>query len=175
MTIKKAHIIGFFFSSLLGALLHFVFEWSGGSPLVGALTPVNESTWEHLKLLAMPMLLFAIAEHYSYGRRTPGFLSARAVSILLGMGVIICGYYTYKGVWGQDVAAVNIILFVAGVLAAYCYSYKALRNRRCHPDTDNRAKLGIALLLILFVVFTFYPPHIGLFLDPLTGGYGIIR
>ena len=34
-----------------GVLLHFAYEWSGNNPLVGAFSAVNESTWEHLKLI----------------------------------------------------------------------------------------------------------------------------
>ena len=39
--------------SLLGTLLHFTYRWSGRNPLIA---PVNESVWEHMKLLFFPML-----------------------------------------------------------------------------------------------------------------------
>ena len=38
-------------SAALGTLLHFVYEWSGGSPWAAAVSAVNESTWEHMKIL----------------------------------------------------------------------------------------------------------------------------
>ena len=43
-------IIGTFFIIIAGSLLHFVYEWTGYSDIMGLFTPVNESVWEHLKL-----------------------------------------------------------------------------------------------------------------------------
>ena len=40
-----------------GTLFHFIYEWSGFHPLAGLFAPVNESTWEHLKMLFFPVLL----------------------------------------------------------------------------------------------------------------------
>ena len=44
-------IAGFFFVSVVGTLLHFLFEWRGESRLVALIAPVNESIWEHMKLV----------------------------------------------------------------------------------------------------------------------------
>ena len=43
-------LIGFAFTGAVGTLLHFVYEWTGGNPLIAAFCAVNESTWEHMKL-----------------------------------------------------------------------------------------------------------------------------
>ena len=51
---------GFLFTGALGTLLHFVYEWSGGSALAACVSAVNESTWEHMKLLFFPMLLYSL-------------------------------------------------------------------------------------------------------------------
>ena len=42
-------VLGLIFVLAAGNLLHFVYEWCGGSPIAGALASVNESTWEHMK------------------------------------------------------------------------------------------------------------------------------
>ena len=44
---------------ILGTLLHFLYEWTGYNYLVGFISPVNESTWEHLKLLFFPVLFLS--------------------------------------------------------------------------------------------------------------------
>lgn len=53
-------IAGILSVSLLGTLLHFTYRWSGRNPLIGLIAPVNESVWEHMKLLFFPMLLFGL-------------------------------------------------------------------------------------------------------------------
>ena len=45
----------------MGTLLHFLFDWTGGNAVVALFSAVNESIWEHLKLLFYPMVLFAVA------------------------------------------------------------------------------------------------------------------
>ena len=55
---KKYVVIGFFVVGILGTLFHFVYDWSGQMWFVGLFVPVNESTWEHMKLLFVPMLIY---------------------------------------------------------------------------------------------------------------------
>ena len=53
---------GFAFATLGGTILHFLYDWTGGSILVAPFSGVNESTWEHMKLLFFPMLLFSLVQ-----------------------------------------------------------------------------------------------------------------
>ena len=53
-------LAGFLFTGALGVLLHFLYEWSGGNTLAAAFSAVNESTWEHMKLLFFPMYDFSV-------------------------------------------------------------------------------------------------------------------
>ena len=41
-------------AAFLGTLNHFLYFLSGQSPIVALFCPVNESVWEHLKLLYFP-------------------------------------------------------------------------------------------------------------------------
>ena len=56
----KWQLIGFVTTVICGVLLHFLYEWSGESIWVAPISAVNESTWEHMKLLFIPMFIFAI-------------------------------------------------------------------------------------------------------------------
>lgn len=60
MNSKKLFIWGFLFMSVIGTLLHFVYEWSGNNSIVRLFAPWNESTWEHMKLLFFPMLVLVL-------------------------------------------------------------------------------------------------------------------
>ena len=51
---------GFTFTSVMGTLLHFLYELSGGRLWAAVISGVNESTWEHMKLLFWPLFLFAL-------------------------------------------------------------------------------------------------------------------
>ncbi len=174
MKLKKAHIAGFVFSVLIGTALHFLYEWSGGVSIVGVFSAVNESVWEHLKLIFVPMIVFGIIEYFVYGRKLENFLLVRLLSILLGMAVTVVTFYTYSGIIGTEFLPIDIFIFIASVYVAYRFSYKLLQTDKFTSScSKGMAILGLLLLVACAVVFTFAPPHINLFLDPTSGTYGI--
>ena len=171
---KKLQTAGFVFTIVAGTLLHFAYEWSGECALVGAFSAVNESVWEHLKMLVVPMLLFGIVEYFIYGKRKENFIPVRFLSILLGMAVIVAVFYTYSGIIGREFFVADILLFVLAVYTAYRFSYRMLQTDKFSSKLSRGLALaGIIVLAVLFVVFTFAPPHIGIFRDPTSGAYGI--
>lgn len=174
------HIAGFIFTVIAGTLLHFIYDWQGGL-LAAILGAVNESTWEHLKLLFWPMLLFGIFEYFRYGKNMNGFIPVKTASILLGLLTVIVLFYTYTGILGFHVSALDIGIFVFAVFLSYFFSARTLDL----ADTAQEPKgfwqssfvqtasvITLLALIICFIVFPFYPPHIGLFLDPVSQTYG---
>ena len=65
---------GFVFVSLLGSVLHFVYSWTNESVLVAPFSAINESTWEHMKIMFFPSLVFAIVETRYLGKKFDNFL-----------------------------------------------------------------------------------------------------
>ena len=169
--IKKFGIISTIFIIVLGTILHFTYEWSNNNPAVGAFSAVNESTWEHLKLLFFPILITTIIGYFYYGKNIPNFLCAKVYEIITAMGFTITVFYTYRGVLGIDIAVLNIIIFILAVIAGEFVNYLVINsNAKC----NKKVAVGVlAILTFLFVYFTYNTPEIGLFLDPVSGGYGI--
>ena len=175
--IKVSSIIGVVFVSALGTFLHYLFDLSGGNTYAALISGVNESTWEHLKLFYIPFFIYTLIECAIWGKRSDGFFTSKLLSAILGMGVLTVGFYTYTGILGYNIAWLNIALFYLGVIAAYLLSYKLLTRV---PKKDFRKwEMLSALLLVaiaaVFFIFTFYPPKIGLFQDPVTKNFGIFR
>lgn len=167
-------LAGFLFTSAIGSLLHFVYEWSGGSLAAAVVSAVNESTWEHMKLLFVPMFLFSVVQACVLGKNYPNFLAVRAVSTLAGLALIPVLYYTYTGVWGQMRDWANIAVFFLAALGAFLLDFYLLRRNRLSALWQQM--LGLIVLWALafcFVWCTFRPLHIALWRDPLTGTYGI--
>ncbi len=90
-------VLGLIFVLAAGNLLHFVYDWSGQSPVVGALASVNESTWEHMKLLTTPWVLWSIVELIALRRTGLPVLTARAAGLLAGLAAIPLLFYGYQG------------------------------------------------------------------------------
>ena len=59
-SLKRYTIAGLIFVLITGTLAHFAYEWSGCNRLLGLFFPVSESTWEHMKLIFFPLLLYSL-------------------------------------------------------------------------------------------------------------------
>lgn len=167
-SLKKVHIVGAVFTLIFGTLLHFVWELSGQNNIVAIVGAVNESTWEHLKLLFFPFILFSIVEYLLYGKHSKCFFTVKARSVLLGMLTIVTAFYTYTGILGKNYLPLDIGTFILGVIVSYLYSYRHLSNSEntCSSYSEIFSIFIIILLIIAFAVFTFNPPSLGIFISP---------
>ena len=164
----------FLFTAALGTLLHFTYDWSGGRAFTAVFSAVNESTWEHMKLLFFPVFLCSVAQFCALGRSCPNFLAARALSAALGLALIPTLFYTYTGILGFGVTWADIAIFYLAVLGTFLLDYRLLENGRCSSGWQQ--VLGLLVLwglAFLFVYFTFRPPELALWRDPVTLRYGL--
>lgn len=165
---------GFLATGILGTLLHFTYEWSGRNIIAAAFSGVNESTWEHMKLLFFPLFLVSVVQVCFLGRNYPNFLAARAVSTLAGLALIPTLFYTYSGILGSHVTGVDIAIFFAADLAVFLLDGWLLRRGKLSAPWQQL--LGLLVLWGLafcFVWCTFHPGPLALWRDPTTGRFGI--
>ena len=167
----KFQIFSSIFVIILGTILHFTYNWSKNNSFVGLFSAINESTWEHLKLLFFPMLITTIIGNFIFKDAFPNFLCNKTIGIIVAMLFTIIFFYTYTGILGTNYAFVNILTFILSVVVGEYVAYMLIINN----FTFNKI-FCISMLIILtflFFIFTFYPPKINLFKDPLNGSYGI--
>lgn len=170
--ILKFQIISAIFVSILGTLLHFTFEWSGENYVIGVFSAVNESTWEHLKLLFFPLLITAIVGYFYFCDSVPNFLCAKTLGIISAILFTIIFFYTSSGIIGKNIAALNIATFYIAVVIGEYLAYRIMNSTfKCNK---NISIFALILLLVAFITFTYSTPQIGLFEDPITGDYGIL-
>jgi hypothetical protein len=164
---------GIAFITIVGSLLHFVFQWSGGWRPVALVGAVNESTWEHLKLAFWPAIFLALIEYPRLRGSVNNFWLAKGLSILLMPLAIVVLFYGYKAVLGHHYFVLDILIFIIAVGAGQLVSYRLLMA----ADRGSAgAALGVVLIVVMVAAFsllTYFPPHNFLFEGPRTGGYGI--
>lgn len=175
--VKSWIILGIPVLFIVGSLMHFVYEWSGNSVIVGIFAPVNESVWEHLKLTFWPMLIWWFVGYFILRKRheisaTQWFVSC-AVAMLVCPLVIVTFFYTYTGALGIESLILDIFSLLLGLVMGQGLAYHVYKYAKLKPYSLYLAIAILVLLAIAFTVFTFAPPHIPLFQDSLTGNYGI--
>ena len=171
-SISHWQIGGFLFTAVIGTFLHFLFELTDGSVISALLSAVNESIWEHMKLLFYPMVLVALAEYFFWGRNQKSFWWIKLIGILAGLSVIPVMYYTYTGILGASADWFNITIFFIAAGLVYFLETQLFQKEFSCPLPSAVSVIGILLIGVAFTALTFSPPHIPLFQDPITGTYG---
>ena len=109
---KRYTILGILFVIITGTLSHFLYDWSGNNRIVGFFTPINESVWEHMKLLFFPMLLYSLFVIVKFQKKYPCIISALCFGILTGTLLIPLLYYAYTFVLGKNFFVLDISIFI---------------------------------------------------------------
>ncbi len=164
-TLKTYMHIGIFFVITAGSLAHFFYDWSGHASIVGYFTPVNESIWEHMKLLFFPMLLYAFVLTVRLRHHAPSIPSALCTGILLGTFLIPLFFYSYTLVLGKAFLVLDISTFLVSILIAFWLSYRLASSVKILRYTPLLYCL-VGILFVLFVLFTHNPPAAKIFEDP---------
>ena len=166
--IRNYQIFSIIFTFILGMLLHFTYEFSNGNKIIAAFSAINESVWEHLKLIYFPMLVTTIVGYLYIGKEEEKFLCAKTMSVIVSMFFIVSFYYTYTGVLGKSIAVIDISSFFVAILLGEKVAHIFMINRfKCNKIISI---IILLLLLLCFIFFTYLIPDLGIFREPVESG-----
>lgn len=162
-----------------GSAMHFLYDMVDTIPIIGFLAafiaPVNESIWEHCKLLLVPVITWWGLYYFVYGRsfkiNSNKWFSGALSALLAALSLIPLLYYFYTGAFGIELIWIDVAIMLAAVTSG-----QLLGLHVYHHSKGLRAVTVIivfAFIVGIFIVFTFYPPHLPLFQDGQSGTYGI--
>ena len=166
-------VAGLTFTAVLGTLLHFLFQWSNLT-VFAPISSVNESTFEHMKLAFVPSLIFAFIQS-CFSKDYKCFWLVKLIGIILGTLLIPVLFYTLSGAFGKLSAIIDISIFFVSIIIQYFIEYLLFDRLNCKHNLNWLYVILLLLIFALFITFTFYPPKIPLFLDPVTKTYGIAK
>ena len=171
-TLLKSELIGMGISIALSFLLHFIFDITAGSMVAAVFGSVNESVWEHLKILVFAYLIWIPVGLFISKASFKRYLVAKTFGALFIMISTTAFFYIYSGILGKAVLWVDITIAVVVMILAYLLSAKLIAS---NADLESLFIISIFVLVLLiaaFLCFTPNPPRIGIFRDP-NGFYGI--
>ena len=172
---KKIKLIGIFISFILAIIFHFIYGWIPNS-FISIIAPVNESIWEHMKLIVTPSLIFSIVEYFIYKKKDiafNNFILSYAISCILGIIIYLLFYIPLNDIFGHKAYIAISLLFLIFILVQII-SYYIMNTGKINHSED----IGILLIIVTYFIFgylTYHPPKINLFYDYMNNGYGIIK
>ena len=170
--LKKLKILGIIMAFLLCFPLHFLYE-KIPCFITSIITPVNESIWEHMKILFGSILISGILQKIIVKIKKldiNNVLFSNFVASILSIPIFLIMFIPVYLLIGKNLPITIIIMLIAIIIAEYI-SYIIMKK-----DNFKLESIVILLAIITYTVFgilTYYPPHNELFRDPLTNTYGI--
>lgn len=170
---KRVKIIGIFVIFGLSFLSHFIYQWVPDS-IFSILFPVNESIWEHMKLIVTPVLIFSLFEYMIYRRKNiyfNNFLSSYAISMILGIIIYLIIYLPIHYIFGHSAIIAILLLFITFIIVQIISYYIMNYNNIKHSNV-----IGISIIIFLYILFgylTYNPIETDLFYDTEKRIYGI--
>jgi len=149
---------------LVGTLLYFSYEWSNYNIYLAYIAPVNNSIWEHLKMLLFPVLLFSIIEYIMIGKCFSAFIPTRTIAFFSGVLFMIIFFYTYSGILGANHLLLDLIdLYLSVIIIYYLTWRQAVDKRGGNVYANIFCSCIMFFLVYIFITFTNNPPQMNLF------------
>lgn len=174
MTLKKIKIINVVFLFLLSFLWHFMYDWFPNN-IFALVFPVNESIWEHMKIIYYCLLLGSVLEFYLCKKnniKINNFYIEAMVKSLLGV-IFYLIIFIPLYLWLGESMVISIGLMLVTYIFMEFIGYKILVSEEL--NINILPVIIIVLGCIMFVILAFYPLHNFLFFDEVKFGYGILK
>ena len=171
---KKFVIYNTFITFIIGFLIHNIYSWIPS--VIASIFPVNESLFEHMKLIYLSPIISSTILYFIFKRKGYiinnllfGLIISTIFNIIIFYLVYLPLYYAY----GESLIMTLIVYFITIMLSQYLY-YLII-------EMNNSRKLNMISLIMLFIIggvliyFTYHPIKIDFFRDPKTNSYGITK
>lgn len=164
---EKWIILGIPILFLIGSGMHFLYELSGNNPIIGLFAPINESVWEHIKMIVLPIILWWVLYDLIRGNELSldkdKWFTGCLASLLVSMISIPVLYYFYTEAFGIELLWVDILILL---IALFCGQLLGLHIYQKSSGINYLAVIFFLILIIsLFIYFTLHPPNFPLFIS----------
>ena len=173
MTLKKIKIIDVFIIFALSFLAHFMYTWFPNT-LFSIFFPVNESIWEHMKIIATCLLICSLIDFILFKKNNikyNNFLTNIFLTIFLSIIFFLIIYLPIYYLFGENFL-INILVLFLTICFSQIVSYYIL-NSYDYDLLNYVSLIGIIFIYIVFGILTYYPPVSDLFYDKTSDKYGI--
>ncbi|WP_294405522.1 DUF6512 family protein [uncultured Clostridium sp.] len=125
-TIKSKHspserwiLLGIPFLFIIGSIFHFIYEWTGKNIIIGLISPIDESIFQHIKMVIMLVIGWWTLYYYFKGRKDniseEKWFSGGVVSLISSMILIPSIFYLYTGALGIESLIADILILLVSL------------------------------------------------------------
>jgi len=173
MNLKVIKLIAILNIFIISFPAHFLYDFLP-NPLTSILFPVNESIFEHLKIIFTSTLMYGIIDYLILklnNIKYNNFLFQLFFTSFISIPIFLIIYLPIRIIIGEYLLLTLLLLFIT-YLISQIISYYILTTKSL-PFLNI---LSIPLIIIIYSIFTYLtynPPKNYFFYDTLTNSYGI--
>lgn len=172
---EKAIIISIPILFVVGTSFHFLYELCGNNFIIGLFVSVNESVFEHTKLVMLPVMLWWIIYYIIKGKKyninKNKWFTASLVSLITSILLIPFIFYFYTQAFGVELLIFDIIIFLVAII---CGQFLGLHFYKYSNGFNYKFVIIIFIIIfVLYLLFTLIPPELPIFKDTSTNIYGM--
>lgn len=171
--LKKVKIFNAFIILLFSFLFHFAYEWSPNS-LFSIIFPVNESIWEHMKLIITPYVFYGIFEYIILKRKNinfNNFLLQLFIVPIIGVILYLIIYLPLYNIFGEsmflNISLLIIVIIIEQIISCYILNKEPIKYQ------EIIGVIGIIITYIVLGYLTYSPIYNYVFYDTTENKYGI--
>ena len=174
MTLKKTRYIAVIGIFVLNFIFHFAYDLLPNT-LFSILFPVNESIFEHQKMIFSSFVFYSIIDYFILRKNnlsTHNLLLGTVISAFSTVAIFLAIWLPIYYKTGENMILTFIILFIA-IAISQVIQYWILKKEKEIPYSTY---IGIGVIIITYIIFsylTYNPPKVEFFFDPLEEKYGI--
>lgn len=173
MNLKKIKIIAVIGIFLLSFISHFAYELFPNI-IFSFIFPVNESIWEHMKIIFTSTLIYGIIDYLllkKYKIKYNNFPFQLYFTSLIGIPIYLVIYLPLYKLLGENMI-ISISLLLLVYIMTQIVSYNILKEKKL--KILNITTIPVILLSYLgFIYLTYNPPHTYIFYDITKDKYSI--
>ena len=173
MNLKKSRIISTIGIFILCFLSHFLYSWIPTS-LTAIFFPVNESIWEHMKMIFTSIILYGIIDYIilnKFNIKYNNFFLSLFITAFISIPIYLSIYLPIFYKIGENMF-INIGLMLLVIIITQVIAYYILKAKECKLLNY----ISIILIIISYIIFgylTYNPIKSELFFDTQDEKYGI--
>ena len=165
MNLNKIKNISIFMIIVLCFITHFVYDLFP-SFFTSLFFPVNESVWEHMKMLFSSIVIWNFILYFIFktnGYFFNNFFLGVLCSCVCCILLFLIMYYPMYFMFG-DCFFTNVILLSISIFLSVNIEFSIFNNHKFNLDFISF--MCIIIIFIIFGLFTYFPPKISIFVDP---------
>ena len=174
MNLKKLKIISIILVIMFSLLTHSIYD-KFSNIFTSFLFPVNESIWEHMKMIYVSYILSSVIEYIlikKFKLQTKNFKSSIVFNIVFNICFYLIIYIPIYKLIGHN-SFITISTYFISIIITELISYKILINNKEYKFLNKNMYVILLIILLIFIYLTYYPIKNDIFIDNVNKKIGI--